>query len=252
MSEATIEPIEPLEPPIDEETPVPDVPTGWDLLKGVGIVWGTNIVLNLLFIVAVIALGKTKQIPVAPAILLTLACLAVAVGTSWHFTTRKYGKSIREGLRLVAVPGQVVAMSLGVGFFGAIIGGSIISLFGTGESRIAEMVDLGGPGVAPLFLLMILVVPPFEEVYYRGFLFPTFRRLAGVHAAFIIIVLWFGAVHAMQIAGDWIGLPVVMTMGAIFTYLRYKYDSLIPAILCHMSYNTSLVVVSATVASFSQ
>ena len=249
MSEATIEP---LEPPIDEETPAPAVPNGWDLLKGVGIVWGTNISLNIVFVAAILVLGKTKQMPVVPMIFLSLLCLAVAVGTSWHFTCRKYGKSIREGLSLIPVPLRVVAISLGVGFIGAIIGGTIMSLFSTGESLMAGIVDQSGPAVAPLFLLMILVVPPFEEVYYRGFLFPTLRRLAGVKAAFVIIVLWFGAVHAGQIAGDWIGLPVVMTMGAVFTYLRHKYDSLVPAVLCHMAYNTSLVVVSAIVASLLQ
>ena len=248
MTEAVLEP---LEPPIDEETPVPDVPTGWDLLKGVGIVWGVNIALILLFIVPVIALGKTKQIPVAPAILLSFACLTVAVGTSWHFTTRKYGKTLREGLHLVAVPWRVAAASLGAGFLGAIVAGIIISLFSTGESNMAGMIEQAGPAVAPLILLMVLIFPPLEEVYYRGFLFPTLRRLAGVKVAFTVIVLWFGAVHAQQIAGDWIGLPVVMTMGALFTYFRHKYDSLVPAIICHMTYNTSLILIGAMFAFLS-
>jgi hypothetical protein len=92
---------------------------------------------------------------------------------------------------------------------------------------------------------MVVTLPILEELYYRGFLFSVFKGLVGTIGSAIIVVLWFSLIHAPQIGGDVAGVVVITCVAGLLTYLRYRYDSLIPAVAAHMSYNATLALVSA-------
>jgi uncharacterized protein len=96
--------------------------------------------------------------------------------------------------------------------------------------------------------VMALLVPPFEEVYYRGFILPILRRSVGAVAAVLLVIVWFAAVHAFQVAGDLVAIVTIAFMGAVWTLQRQFTQSLIPPVLTHFSYNSVLVLISLFVS----
>lgn len=120
-------------------------------------------------------------------------------------------------------------------------------MFSTGESALADLVirpSVTDDGKIELYypiLALFVVLAVVEEIYYRGFLFSVFRTMLGTHWAMAIIIAWFGLIHAPQLLGDPMGIPVVFAVGGLFTWLRCKYDSIWPSIACHVAYNTTLI-----------
>lgn len=54
--------------------------------------------------------------------------------------------------------------------------------------------------------------------------------------------LWFGLIHTPQLFGDWVGVAVVTVMGAVFTFMRQRYDSIFPSMISHFTYNATLAL----------
>jgi len=95
---------------------------------------------------------------------------------------------------------------------------------------------------------LVLLVSPFEEVYYRAFIFGALKKMTGVVLAVIIVTGWFTLVHVQQLWEDPIGIPCIMIMGATWTILRHRTGSLVPSIVSHWTYNTLLVVIALLTA----
>jgi len=237
-----------------EPPPLPPTAPGWrDLGIALALIWCVELVLGVVFVVSqVVSTGfDAAELPVPPPELLiplTLISSAFCMGVVWHFACRKYRKGLREGLRITAAPPRALGASVGLGLGCALVATVLMYLFSTGESFLEDLLiqedEAATPKFVVAFAVLFLVLPVFEEVYYRGFLFPIFRRLLGVRWAFATIVVWFGLVHAPQLAGDWAGLPVVTAMGALWTYLRIRYDSIVPCMVSHFTYNLVLLGIS--------
>ncbi len=87
--------------------------------------------------------------------------------------------------------------------------------------------------VAPLTtyatLFAAVVIAPFcEEVFFRGFVFPGFRRGMFVGWAILLSSLLFGIAHA-----DPGSFPVLFVIGIALAILRWRSRSLWPCILLH-------------------
>jgi membrane protease YdiL (CAAX protease family) len=100
------------------------------------------------------------------------------------------------------------------------------------------------PGGLAVLIVLALAAPPFEEMYYRGFLYPIFERKFRPLTAGIIVTLWFTGVHVLQLAKDPIGLVPIFGMSLTATLFRVRTRSLVPAIVIHWVYNGVLVLVS--------
>ena len=94
------------------------------------------------------------------------------------------------------------------------------------------------------FMVFALIVAPIEEIYYRGFLFQAFRGVIGTIASAVLMILWFTAIHAFQLAGSVAALSMIVGLSLCCMILRMKHDSVLPAIAFHWTYNLVLVVVS--------
>lgn len=92
-----------------------------------------------------------------------------------------------------------------------------------------------------IVLLVCVLVPIGEEVFFRGFVYGTLRRW-GIPAATVLSALFFGAVH-QQIVHF---LPIAV-LGVILAVLYERTGSLIPAIVVHAVNN-----LVATLASLYQ
>jgi len=91
-----------------------------------------------------------------------------------------------------------------------------------------------GPSLA-MFAVVAGVAPCFEELLFRGFLFPVLARQGRIPLALLASALLFGAIH-LQPAG----LPILGTLGLVLALAVRQTGSLWPAILVHACWNGSL------------
>ncbi len=83
-----------------------------------------------------------------------------------------------------------------------------------------------------IFSSAAFAAPLFEEFFFRGTLFTSFRKVAPWIVAALLSALVFALVHPMQ---DW--LPV-FTLGLAFGIIRELRQSLVPGIVAHFLQNT--------------
>jgi membrane protease YdiL (CAAX protease family) len=171
-------------------------------------------------------------------------CFAV----TWFFVCRKYRKAFKEGFGLISLGAKPVATSLAIGIVGAAIAIGLMARYGGKDTFMAHVASTRRGFI--VLAIMAVFVPPFEEIYYRGFVFPGLRKLIGPWWSVTAVSLWFGLCHAVQLAGDWVDMLVVLGMGTLFTLQRQWYGSLVPSIVCHWTYNTCLVAASLLWAEF--
>ena len=221
-------------------------PGGIDLLIGVACAWWMEIALGGgLALVVLLREGNsgTFDLGMLPplGILATALTSAVFAGlVSWYFVCHRYRRSLAEGLAIKKVGPLTVAACVGLAVAGAILPMLGSSSGGTGRSPMAQLVSTR-EGLAVICALA-LILPPLEEVYYRGFIFPILRRYLGAPWAIVLVTLWFGGAHFPQLMGDWPTLVIVTGMGALWTILRHVTGSLVPSIMTHWIYNLLVVL----------
>lgn len=97
----------------------------------------------------------------------------------------------------------------------------------------------------PMFLLTVLMVsfvaPVFEEIFFRGWLFTEFKQtVVGTVGALFITSLLFTLVHAnYQTVYSFFQ---IFCMGLFFGLIRVKTNNISYAVLCHMFYNTIVLI----------
>ncbi|HEY5923543.1 MAG TPA: type II CAAX endopeptidase family protein [Kofleriaceae bacterium] len=86
---------------------------------------------------------------------------------------------------------------------------------------------------------MIAVLPPLmEELAFRGVIYTGLRKTLGVAESFIISSFAFALLH--------MSLPALIThlpLGLYFCYLRYRSQSLWPAMFAHFLHNLGVIIV---------
>jgi membrane protease YdiL (CAAX protease family) len=148
----------------------------------------------------------------------------------WHFGIRRAPFGQSAGLVLAA-------LALFYGFtavYGAIV---------QPENPQTIIEDVGANESAALLLagaLMVIVVAPIcEEVFFRGFLFRVLRVRMSFWPSAVIDGVVFGLVH-----GSLIIAPVLGVLGVLLCWVYERTGSLLPAIAVHVLNNT--IVYGAT------
>lgn len=226
---------------------------GWkDLATAVGIIWAIELGLSFLTLAVLFGVAGFKPAAIEIRVQYLLPAMIFSwLGTlvvMWYFGSRKYRIPLREAFALRAVSWRKLTYCGAAGLGLAVVAGILMSFLSTGEGAIMDLVfdppaeEGGQPTLSPYFALIAIALPALEELYYRGFLYGALQRLAGTTAAVMVVVVWFGLVHAPQLVGDWIGVIVVTIMGGIFTGLRQWSGSIFPSMVAHVAYNAVLVV----------
>jgi membrane protease YdiL (CAAX protease family) len=214
-----------------------------NFIIGIAIIWGVELFLGILLgIFLVITGGSPKELNVLPLFVIGLLSTAVTFGVCWYFLCEKYKISIFKGFCLHRPNTRVIIGSVIIGLAGSLIAAFLSSKYGTGNSFLAKLTETY-TGLVTL-IIMAIIFPPFEEIYYRGFIFPFLQKKLGSVIAISIVIIWFGVVHVSQLAGDWIGVPIIVAMGAIWTIQRHIHKSLVPSIITHWIYNIVLVLIA--------
>ncbi|MGA3203908.1 MAG: type II CAAX endopeptidase family protein [Bryobacteraceae bacterium] len=96
-----------------------------------------------------------------------------------------------------------------------------------------------------LFIMMLFLTvfgPVFEELVFRGFLFPLLARSLGPWPGILLAATPFALVHGSQYHWSWQHLAVIGLAGTVFGFVRYKSGSTAAATLVHTGYNATLFI----------
>jgi hypothetical protein len=93
-----------------------------------------------------------------------------------------------------------------------------------------------------LSLFGVLFAPVFEEVFFRGFLYPVVARWLGVYPAIVITAILFASIHATQLKYSWGPVLIIFLVGIALTTVRALKKSLSATILMHMAYNGTIFI----------
>jgi membrane protease YdiL (CAAX protease family) len=91
-----------------------------------------------------------------------------------------------------------------------------------------------------LVIVMIFVVglgPLYEELFFRGFLFPLLAKSFGAVAGILLSALPFALLHGSQYQWAWQQITLVGVAGAAFGFVRYKTGSTAAATILHSCFN---------------
>ena len=153
--------------------------------------------------------------------------------TGW--TLEKIGLSTKNPVKDIiwGIGGYAAALPLVIiaGLLSQVIGkyiptppNPVIPLFMESETLFTRLILLG---------LVAVAAPFFEELFFRGVLFESFRARWGVNAGIILSALAFALVHPLPL-----GLLPIFALGSVFAVLAYQRGSLLPAMVAHGINNT--------------
>jgi membrane protease YdiL (CAAX protease family) len=96
-----------------------------------------------------------------------------------------------------------------------------------------------------LFIMMLFLTvfgPVFEELVFRGFLFPLLARSVGPWLGILLTATPFALVHGQQYHWSWQLVTLVGLAGAAFGFVRHKTGSTAAATLVHTGYNATFFI----------
>jgi hypothetical protein len=79
-----------------------------------------------------------------------------------------------------------------------------------------------------LFVLLAGAAPFFEELFFRGVLFGSFRAKWGIRLGIVLSAVVFASVHPLPV-----GFLPILVLGTIFAILVHERQSLLPAMVAH-------------------
>ncbi len=88
----------------------------------------------------------------------------------------------------------------------------------------------------------ITLAPLMEELFFRGFLYPSLNRKLGLALSLVITSLAFALLHAAQLAHAWAPLFLIFVVGLVLTYTRARTKSVASSFLLHAGYNSTLFI----------
>jgi membrane protease YdiL (CAAX protease family) len=90
-------------------------------------------------------------------------------------------------------------------------------------------------------LFIVFFGPAWEELLFRGFLFPLLKRSLGAWPGIVVTAIPFALLHGAQSEWAWQNLVVIGVAGVTFGFVRYKTGSTIASTTVHAGYNLTLL-----------
>ncbi len=219
-------------------SPVPTVPWGIrDIVFAILLGAAGIVALNLLALcVSLILNVRIRQNPDV-LMLFVVSQDLIVVGAAWLFGIVKYhARPDQIGLRPFSVPlgCTLGAFLLFVSYIVRIIYALIINVLGVkvAPQEVLMQLDLRGAGFILALIVVAVIAPVAEELFFRGFLYAGLRKRAGVVGAMLISSVFFTALHLS------IGLFIPIFVLGLFLAWLYEYTgSLYPGIFLHAANN---------------
>lgn len=222
------------------------VPWGWRAIgKAVLLIVLGSIGLIFLLVIAMMALGMmpdaAASMATVPLFSLGLGMYALVVLAVYLFGVRGHLSGWRalgwrsfSGGWIAALPFLAMVQLTGM----AVINTAFVLPFVGGDFENPQVEAITGGGALStndLLLLMVLiaiVAPLAEELFFRGMLYPVLRRRWSMWPAIVINGLLFSVIHLIPVL-----LPGLFFVGMVLAWVREKSNSLIPCILLHALQN---------------
>jgi membrane protease YdiL (CAAX protease family) len=135
--------------------------------------------------------------------------------------------------------GWGIAGGIGVLLLSALIG-LIMEAFGNPQDQLDQFSAVKNAGL-PQFVIMLIaagILAPFwEELFFRGYIFTSFRNQKGLWQGLIFSAAIFAVVHANLAA-----LLPIFVLGLSLAAIRHYSDSLIPAMIAHAFNNIVAII----------
>lgn len=157
----------------------------------------------------------------------------------YYFVCKRKNKSFFEGLFIKAVSKKMYMISFATGVVMPIA--TLPVIFKVAPKEFYAMDLIGQQGGLLYLFISATIAPVFEEVFYRGFVFPFFQSKTNSFWGILITGLFFGLSHFMNVGNAMILLSLFVLYGFVLTFLRYFSNSLIPPIITHLIHNAVLM-----------
>ena len=92
--------------------------------------------------------------------------------------------------------------------------------------------------------MVLLIAPPVEEFIFRGMLFTGLSNTLGIYLSAFIVSCLFVGIHVAEAIHYWPTWVALSFLAIATMTMRIKYQSLLPALATHFSYN---LVIALTV-----
>jgi membrane protease YdiL (CAAX protease family) len=110
---------------------------------------------------------------------------------------------------------------------------------------IARTMAAAPPMVVLLAVLVVgLLAPIGEELFFRGYLQTRLRRVWSPGPAILVAALAFGLIHGELVHG-----VLAFGIGLYLGLMTERAESVVPAVICHAANNTASVILSAWLGS---
>lgn len=146
--------------------------------------------------------------------------------------------------------GTVTIRHIVIGFLSAIVLyivfylGNIISgyLFSFKDAQVLSIYNnISKESLIAIGLLLLFVIGPGEEIYWRGFIQNTLSKKMGENKGYIISVLLYAGVHI--ITGNVMLVIAALVCGIYWGWLYKKEKSLLPVIISHGIWDLTIFVI---------
>jgi membrane protease YdiL (CAAX protease family) len=223
-----------------------------DLLSVLAIVWYAIVVL-MVGIMAFWTLfyGVEEEFIEGPEeILLDALIAAIAMAAAWAFACRKQGRSFASGFEVVPIGARAFITSLFAGTMCAVVAIGLSRLLSSGPSDLEEYLiqpsGNGWPGAEVFYPVLLIALPLClcSEIFYRGFVFPVLRRSIGPFGAALLTV-GLGTFHWLIFISNernFFDPLYLAVIGVILTWMRHRYDSLLPCLVARSAGEITYVV----------
>lgn len=185
--------------------------------------------------------GLSALLVAVPVSSLTLVAIALlAAGRSRSRELRLVPSGVRAREILVMAAG-ILALSQALE--------SLVLLLGVGTGPALEWLTRTMAATTPLGLALAVVVvgllaPVGEELFFRGYMLTRLRAVWSPGPAILVSAIAFGIIH-----GEWVHGLLAAGIGVYLGLVSERTGSVVPAMICHAVNNTASVLLSAWLGS---
>ncbi len=134
--------------------------------------------------------------------------------------------------QIVATLGSVLVATL---LFLLALG--ITSLYGERKTDLDLLIESSIYTRVATALVAVVSAPLVEEVIYRGLLYRTLERAAGMGVAIALVSLLFAGVHVFQYRNNLAVIAVITVLSVTLTVTRAVTGKVLPAFIMHLVFN---------------